>query len=133
MNKTPYAYSFEDSSYDENKIFPTLDLAVKYLKDGGWLAGYAFEYSPIKAHFCEREPEQISLKDFIVANNVDEKEVADYIDGLINASLEKEKQTLEAIKNGAPGVLVTGSAPLHRLNRNDLIKREIDKRKYSWK
>ena len=131
MNKTPYAYSV--SYYDEKEIFPTIDLAVEYLKRNHFLPQFLVEESLVWAHFADQESQRVDLKDFIKTNNIDKKEVADYIDGRIRASLEEERRTLEAIKNGAPSVLVTGSAPIHLLNRDDLIKREINARKYSWK
>lgn len=129
----PYAYSISD--YDDHRVFPALEAAVQYVKSRGWAAWTFYETADtITAHHADGTETSADLSPFIISNEVDEVDVATYIDKLREDARERDRASDEAArKEGRKPILVTGSAPIYMLDRQHLIDRELRQRRYSWK
>jgi hypothetical protein len=74
------------------------------------------------------------LSAYVIVNEVDEAEVAAYIDDLREKARQRDADAYaKSAQEGKPFGMVTGGVPLYMLNRDNLIKREIEARRYSWK
>ena len=128
---TPFAYSISD--YDEHKVYPTLAALVAAEKSIGNAQYYA-EHKPIQAHFPDGTYEMVGVQDYINVSEVNEAEVAAYIDDLRETARKRDQEAHEEmIAEGQQPIFVTGCLPLYMGDRDSQIKWEIAKRKYSWK
>lgn len=130
----PYAYSY--ANYDDFSVWPRLEDAVKYLREWAWGPGAAGAYlnNLIEAHYPDGSRQYADLKPFVQVNEVDEVEVAAYIDRMRDEAREQDRAAdEEGRRAGRKLVMVTGSAPIYMLDRQHLIDREIQQRRYSWK
>lgn len=133
--RTPFAYSVileYDGSAD---VYPPLAALVAALRKSdivnpGWCATTEF----VTAHYADGVTDPLSvllsLRDWVDERPVDRDEVARHIDQLREESRKNWEEMWARMPKGSS---ITGSAPLHELNRNDLINREVERRRWVWK
>ncbi len=131
---TPFAYLLSYDYGDSQEVYPTLDKLVEALKKGGWTPEPRIS-AGVYACFEDGTQEPIEdLSAYLVINEVNETEVAAYIDDLRDKARKSDDEAdAKRRAEGRPLYLVTGSAPIYMLDRDSLIKCEIARRRYSWK
>jgi hypothetical protein len=130
----PYAYTVARDGYHSYypTLFPALDKAVAYLikyECPAYRAADCQEY--IQAYYEDGKTDHPSLVSFLEEIQVDLPAVVAYIEELWVQS-EKEYAEFKAKgirSNGFSG----GPQWLCLLDKTDLIRREVDKRRWQWK
>lgn len=128
--QVPFAYLLPD--YDCPTVHQTLKAVVACLKKYNFDAQFCVDIG-ITAYYPDGTEKIVGFHEYIDVVDVDEKAVAFHIDLLRSKSYEEEMVRIKMHKSGDPYVFVSGSAPIHDLNRDNLIQREINRLKYQWK
>jgi hypothetical protein len=131
---TPFAYLLSYDYGDSTEVYPTLDKLVEVLKKGGWTPKPRIDAS-VYACFEDGTKESIDdLSAYLVTNEVNEIEVAAYIDDLRETARKRDEELMaESRAKGGWLHTATGSCPIYMLNRDRQIEHEIARRRYSWK
>ncbi len=127
--RTPFAYS-HSPDYDGADVYPTLAALVAALRKDGTSPGWCATTLFVTAHYADCTTDALSLRDWVDERPVDRDEVARHIDQLREESRVKWAEMWATLP---PGSSFTGSAPLHDLDRDDLINREVERRRWVWK
>lgn len=125
--RVPYAYSWSD--YDDRTVYPTIAAFVAEARANGWSPASVGGPDVLTAHYADGSTERVGVQEWLVEVSVDREEVARYIDDLREKSRKADEEWFAEHK----GAVVTGSAPLYLLDRDDLIEREVDARRWQWK
>jgi hypothetical protein len=126
----PYAYTvtMDDYSAESKKLYPTLDKAIEAFRDEMEYKPSGFTSPFIEAHYADGGVEYPDLSAYVEKLDVDVAEVAAYID-------DRRRKDEEAYKEwrAKQTHTSTGSPWLFMLDRDDLIKREVEARQWRWK
>ena len=131
----PYAYSLTYDYGDHHSVYPTLDKLVAYLKSEGRTPQPKLEAAWIYGHLEDGTKESVEdISAYLIVNEVNESEVAAYIDDLRETARKRDQEGHEKmIAEGRQPILVTGCCPVYMMDRERQIQHEIARRRYSWK
>lgn len=127
-SRTPFVYSYSPE-YDGADVYPTLAALVAALRKDGTSPSWCATTTFVTAHYADGTTEALSLRYWVDQRPVDREEVARHIDQLREESRISWTAMLARMTNGHS---FTGSAPLHELDREDLINREVESRRWVW-
>lgn len=131
---TPFAYSITFDYGEDLRVTQTLAEMAAFLKATNFNPSYQAENDTVTAHYPDGSKRPISVEGYIDVLEVDEIEVAAYIDDLrAKSAADEARRWSDAKARGVNLGTVTGCAPLHHCDRAALIRGEIKARRYRWK
>ena len=136
MTNRPYAYTASTSGYhgDHYNVFPTLDKAVAYLISRGCLpyqVGENWRDHYVQAYYEDGKMDCPSLVPYMEEVQVDLPAVVAYIDDLWAKSEVAYAKYKADFPNGTG--FSGGPTFICRLDKKDLVTREVNARKWRWK
>lgn len=118
-------------SYDETKIFPSLEKYIKYCKKEDYIPSYIHEN--VKRVFDDSSEEEIEIQEFVDLGFIEEN----YIDEKLllaqaECAVRQAKDQRESFMNGLKGT-VTGCFSFGPSCVEEYVLEYKSKNKYKWK